>query len=683
LGTDVSDADFLRALDGRVPTLQAFLSHLRSGEAAPRFFIDPGERQALVTAMRAGYPQAESLTIAAADQVCAHVFDLLGSGPTPLGERIDWHTDFKTGHRFDPRRYYADVRPAPYPGGYDIKVPWELSRCQHFAWLGQAYRFTGDEKYAQEFVAQALDWIAQNPPQFGVNWACTMDVAIRAVNWLWGYHFFQDSPALTGEFRLVFFKSLLVHGRHVMDNLEWSEALTSNHYLSDIVSLVYLGILCPEFKEAARWREFGLQELWREMRKQVYDDGVDFEASVSYHRLATELFLSPIILCQLNGIPVPEEVLERLEKMIEFVMYYTKPDGTAPMIGDADNGRLHRLKVWAEPEREWLDHRYLLALGAVLFQREDFTQAAGEQWEEAFWLLGERAVSFKERLGCQGLAVASPKSRAFPDGGVYVMRRNEMYMIIDAGSNGQNGNGGHAHNDTLSFELYAGGRTWIVDPGAYVYTSDFGARNLFRSSAYHNVLIVDDNEINRIDERALFSLANDAVPTVHRWEVSDDGDCLVASHSGYERLTPPVSGRRLFWFDRQTPAWLIRDRVEMRDNGSLHTFAVPFHLAPSEVEIADSVVWITCQNSEMGLAIGLVDSLGGTTISEMSGWVSFSYGRRVAAPVLTVRGIFEASLRLAYLFLPFRCAERPSLDDVAAVGSRISKYAPTDFLGSK
>ena len=59
----------------------------------------------------------------------------------------------------------------------DIKVPWELSRFQHFTILGQAYILSKEEKYAQEFVNQVTDWIEHNPVGFGVNWACPMDVA--------------------------------------------------------------------------------------------------------------------------------------------------------------------------------------------------------------------------------------------------------------------------------------------------------------------------------------------------------------------------------------------------------------------------------------------------------------------------------------------------------------------------
>jgi len=151
-----------------------------------------------------------------------------------------------------------------------------------------------------------------------------------------------------------------------------------------------LGILFQETKEGKKWLETGLNALKEEMQFQVYPDGSDFEGSISYHRLVTELFLSTTLLCLKNGISFPQWYMSRLEKMIEFVMYYTKPDGKAPQIGDNDDGRLHILSNYGDWDR--LDHRYLLSIGAVLFKRRDFKIAAGEFHEEAFWLLGEEGL---------------------------------------------------------------------------------------------------------------------------------------------------------------------------------------------------------------------------------------------------------------------------------------------------
>src|SRR4051812_10964590 len=90
--------------------------------------------------------------LAVADRVAAHEFDLLGSGPVALGEEIDWHMDFKTGRRW-PLEHISRV-PTTFPDHSDIKVPWELGRCQHLPVLAAAYRLTGDGRYLGELGAQ-------------------------------------------------------------------------------------------------------------------------------------------------------------------------------------------------------------------------------------------------------------------------------------------------------------------------------------------------------------------------------------------------------------------------------------------------------------------------------------------------------------------------------------------------
>jgi hypothetical protein len=612
-------------------------------------FLAPGDFPSIASGLERRVPGAAALTVAAADQACAHVFDLLGSGPAPLGATIDWHLDFKSGHRYDPRQHATLIRPARYPGGHDIKVPWELSRCEHLAWLGQAYRLTGDERYPREFVAQVTGWIESNPRAFGVNWVCTMDVAIRAVNWLWTCRALAGSPALTDEFLLRFEKCLLAHGRHILGNLERAARVPHNHYLSDLVGLVVLGILCPEFREAARWRDLGLRELWREMEKQVRADGVDFEAAISYHRLVTELFLVPVLLCRRHGIAVPGAVMARLEKMLEFVLHYTRPDGAAPQFGDCDNGRLLRLKAWAEPEREWADHRYLLAVGAVLFGRDDFGRAAGDQWEEAYWLTGDSAVRYREELDARGGRWSEPESRLFPDGGLCILRGGGSYVAVDAGGVGQGGEGAHAHGDTLGFEFAAGGQPWVVDPGSGVYTAEFETRNLFRSSRAHPVLVVDGEEINRFDLCQLFEMRDDAKPEVVLWDHSDERDLLVARHHGYERLDPPVRVRRAFWLDRRTGALLVMDEAE---GAGRHTFACGLSLVAAHVRVDGRIARIERQGVVTCLSLCVTTDGCDAHLAAATGRISPGYGIIRPTPVLEVTGGFEGRMRLSILLVP-------------------------------
>ena len=217
-----------------------------------------------------------------------------------------------------------------------------------------------------------------------------MEVAIRACNWIWAWWAFKDHPAWTDEFNENFLKSIWQHGWFIEHNLEDKGGIRTNHYLSDIVGLLFLGIMFPQFKDAERWKKFGVRELVRCMEQMVYPDGVSFENSTAYHRLVLELFAYSAILCRKNNIKLPSPFWERLEKMFEFIMYCTRPDGRMPMIGDADDGRFFIFSDYYGWDR-W-DFRYLLSIGAVLFKRSDFKKSAGKMHEKVVWLFGEDGV---------------------------------------------------------------------------------------------------------------------------------------------------------------------------------------------------------------------------------------------------------------------------------------------------
>lgn len=627
-GTGISERKINVALKDIGLTINSMATHISRRNQPHFFFTRPGFEPTLA-ALRTAYPDVVGVIRARADEVCRHHFDLLGSGPTFLGNPIDWHLDFKTGHRWK-MRYYAFIRPAPSPGGYDIKVPWELSRCQHFIWLGQAYSLTQEEKYAVELQHQLLHWVEQNPPKWGVNWTCTMDVAIRIVNWIWAYFLVQNAESLSNEFHEAFFKAALAHGRFIMQNLEVHVTrqgrYTTNHYLANLVGLAYLGILFPEFNEAQAWRDFSLRELEKEMFRQVHADGFDFEGSTSYHRLVLEMFFSVVILARANDIQFSARFLQRLERMTDVVLHITRPHGTAPLIGDQDNGRLHRLGAWKDPQREWVDFRYLLAVGGVLFQRDDFAHAAGDQWQEAIWLLGEEASAFQEALRSRPRPLLAHDPHGFPDAGVYVLRGINTHLIVDAGRNGQYGLGGHAHNDLLSFELSSFGHQWIIDAGTYQYTGDYNVRRLFQSTAFHNTIRVDGQEINRFDPDNLFHLLDDAPIRVHQWNFTDQYAILDAEHTGYTRLKQPLTHRRQILLDRHSDHILIRDQLSGTGVHQVEYF-LHFSNAVDQIKHVGPLA-VQCAHKD-GPALSILSlTPENIQLSISDGWTSPAYGLR-------------------------------------------------------
>ncbi len=605
----------------------------------------------------------KAATVAAADRACAHIFDFLGSGPTELGSKIDWSRDFKSGQVWE-KRPSPEVPIMVLSDESDIKVPWELSRFQHLVPLGQAYRFSNDERYASEFVDQIDDWLSENPIGFGVNWACTMDVAIRAVNWVWAWKLFQDSPTIDDSFWLRFIHALYMHGRFIRANLEWVP-VRHNHYLSDITGLTYLGIVFRQTDEGSKWLDLAVRELEREIRHQVYEDGVDHEGSIPYHRLVLELFLSSTLLLRINGVALSDTFMERLEKMMEFTKAYTKPDGTVPLFGDADDGRLHILSE--ETRLNINDHRYLLAVGAVLFERPDFKAAAGRFWTEAWWLLGPAGRDSFADLGPES---GVRESIAFPEGGFFFLRDRDHYCAVDCGPVGLRGGGGHGHNDALSFEIYFGGRTFITDSGTYVYSADAQARNSFRATRAHNVIGIDGQEMAELGEGYdLWTIADQAKASSDGWESGEDYDHFSGRHLGYSRLPGgPIHHREVYFFKR-LGVWLLKDVVKGEGGHSLETF---FHLPFRDVRIDQSQLAAYTELSEKNLAILPLET-DGLSIEREESWFSPSYGVRLEATTVIYSNRTQLPWEQTTLLMPFD-GEPPRAEQVRRVAGEVAEY---------
>ena len=608
----LADWAFRRALAPGLRAEAALVQRLQHGPF-PAFFIDDRAKAATAEAFRTLCPEDVAPLLRAADQARRQTFDLLGSGPYTFPAAIDWHLDFKSGHRFDPQADYHAVRHAPYPGGYDIIVPWELSRCQHFVWLGQAYWLTGDEAYARAFVDQVEQWLAANPPQRGVNWACTMDVGLRAVSWLWGYAFFRHSPSLSPAFHVRLYRALHTHAGHIRYNLEHTHP--NNHYLADLVGLIYLGCLLPEFRAAPSWRAFGLRELEAEMFQQVYADGVSFEGATNYHRLATELFLSATWLAQLHGHQFSPAYLQRLEQMLAALGQIARPDGTTPVLGDQDNGRVQRLKVWADPAQEWVDCRSLLAAGALWSGRPPTGAVGPGDWAEAFWLAGPDAVRAAPRT-----TPAGTDPTVLREGGWAVLRAPERYLLLEAGPVGQHGLGGHGHNDALSLEVFADGQAWIVDPGAYVYTADYATRQALRQTQAHNTVYVPGQEQSPLAPHSLFRMEAPSHCGVRHWAATEAYTLVIAEVQSAAPAT--LTHHRAVLYVAAERAWLVADYVHpLPAAARLH-----WTFAPGVLAEAGPGASLRLSNAA-GQSLLLWSEAGGpATLSPA--WVSAGYGTR-------------------------------------------------------
>ncbi len=503
-----------------------------------------------------------------ADRALRREIDLLGSGPLTLGAPVDWMKDYKTGHRWEPR-YCRDIEYSNLDRPSDVKMPWEISRMQWLIPAGQAYALTGEERYATCVRDLIDEWIAANPCAMSVNWSCTMDVALRAMTWTWLFHALHTSQAWSESgFQERFLRSLWLHGDFTARHLEKSD-INGNHYTADAAGLVFVGLFFGDERTAQQWHRLGWEILVDELPRQVFADGVDFEASVPYHRLVQELFLLPALYRKKLGHQTPASYRERLLAMARFTEGYSRADGSVPLWGDADDARA--LPFRQQPIN---DHRYLLAIAGVALDQPTLIEAFSGPRSEAVWLLGAAAAA---ELPDRAIRMDVPHSVAFAEGGFFVLRNGRDHVFVDCGPLGLAGRGGHGHNDLLSFDAVLNGVHLVSDCGAYLYTASMAERNNFRSTGYHNTPRVDGQEINRfIRPDYLWTLYNDARHVVEEVGFNQDRDLLKVGHTGYERLEPPVKLRRTFELNHSTHELIVVD--EFVGAGS-HDVETPIHFA--------------------------------------------------------------------------------------------------------
>lgn len=579
-----------------------YLLKQKRGDFGRRNFT-PGDRDALSNRLRTQFPQEVARIIAQAEKVVSGEFDLLGSGPVDMrrsrsgpGYRIDWNRDPISGERYP--TIFSHWRWNPFKmrrGNADVKGPWELTRCQHFPLLGQAYWLTGDERYTECYARTIEDFIRCNRPGIGVHWACPMDVALRTVSWLIGLSYFQGAPALGSLWWRRFLKSLVQHGRHITNNLEFGtlegRVIVSNHGLANLFGLYWLGLNFSGLDAGCVWRGIAETGLEQQIRLQLLDDGGGFESSIPYHRLVTEIFLSAYALAQHHGFSFSDEYRRRLLNALRFIKALRQDGGRQPQIGDADNGRAHILSgygVWEE-EQENMDH--LLVAGAVVLGCPDLAEGIDPrfQLEALFW----RDLGDPESKPTP-LSAVEP-GVLFDDAGIAVLRRKDAYALMSNSVCGTFGIGNHKHNDQLAIEWVLGDQPLLVDAGSYTYTQDPAARNWFRSTRQHNTLQIDDQEQNGLDSSALFRLVQQGGPIWEcPWQDADGRWGVRARNTAYSRLSGAPNHIRgiIMSSDGQL---VIDDQIENADG---HELRWCFIVHPSvSVELSGNIATLTGRRS--------------------------------------------------------------------------------------
>ncbi len=576
-----------------------------------------------------------------ADEICRHRFRLLGYEDLDYGAEIDWHLDPVHG-KDAPMEPWFKIDFLDLNEVGDHKIIWELNRQQHLVTLAKAWCLTADSRYVVELQSQWHSWQRANPYPIGINWASSLEVAFRSLSWLWILALLPGE-ATDSEFRKNVMRGLAIHGRHIERNLS-TYFSPNTHLLGEAVALFFIGVLCPEIPAAERWRKSGWRILIEQASRQVRADGVYFERSLYYHVYALDFFLHARVLASRNGMEIPADFDAVLTRMLDVVSSLSQA-GVAEGFGDDDGGRVFN------PRRNRSEHMTdPLALGAILFQREDLKSAA--LTEEAIWLFGEEGSSYFAKPGDAPRKVGAA---CFNSGGIYVTAsaaEAPIQMVIDAGPQGTGGSG-HGHADALNVSVAIAGHRWLVDPGSYSYMG--AERDRFRGTEAHNTLRMDGLDQAVPDGPFRWK----GIPEVRcdKWIPGKSFTLFAGSHTGYTRLPDPVLHRRHIFY-LHDEFWFIRDVVEGRKQ---HHLEINWHFA-SDIAIEKAGPSFIARKKDASVrdsgdfAVLFAEDPHWTNTIEAD-YVSPAYGKK--DPASTVRSSSRAELPVdhATVLLPFATPE--------------------------
>uniref|UniRef100_A0A915PPZ3 Heparin-sulfate lyase N-terminal domain-containing protein n=1 Tax=Setaria digitata TaxID=48799 RepID=A0A915PPZ3_9BILA len=159
------------------------------------------------------------------------------------------------------------------------------------------------------------------------------------------FNYFIDSDSFTSEFLVEFLNSFYQHAERVREKY----SAQGNHLLFEAQRMIYGGGFFPEFKNAKIWRKEGIDILNKEIKKQVFRDGYQYELSPNYHVGCIEIFLKALRMAQLCGIEneFPKSYVSTVERMIMANMSASYPNGILPMFGDA------KLEAWKKMRKNY------------------------------------------------------------------------------------------------------------------------------------------------------------------------------------------------------------------------------------------------------------------------------------------------------------------------------------------
>ena len=298
----------------------------------------------------------------------------------------------------------------------------------------------------------------------------------RVLNWLQIHAFFLGSENYSDDDQLTTIATLLQHGANLYSSN--TAFVPGNHQTRGMSALAMLSILFRDFKGTEKWYERAMTLLEEHLKKEINDDGFQFERSVHYHMSDIDNYYYVYQLAKISDIQVNPFWEEKLKSLFTTLVKIAYPDGSSPVFqDDTDN-------PWAEKN----DISGALTLGYLLFEDPEMGYFAKNSVEpKMFWYLNETQLSLLNNIQQKQPTV---KSYAFPTTGYYFFREgwqpNDKMMAITAGLDKEKPD--HQHGDMLGVQAMAYGKILLPNYQVRYSLPDY---EFFKNSLVKNVALVD------------------------------------------------------------------------------------------------------------------------------------------------------------------------------------------------
>ena len=385
-----------------------------------------------------------------------------------------------------------------YTKNLDLPTDWN-NEAPSKLWVYNLHYFEDLLSYNAEekrnFHLHILDrWVDENPVGLGNGWE-PYPTSLRIVNilkaWLGGLEL--NEKLLSSTFTQASFLSQTLE-KHLL----------GNHYFVNLKALLFAGVVF----EDESWSQVAEKGLIAEIPEQILGDGANFELSPMYHSLMLVDMLDMYNLSRCYPARVSAKLSalfeEYIPKMLTFMEAMIHSDGGVSFFNDSANG--------IAPTKAHIE-------------------------------------SYAETLGFAINPLDISKSQIIDNAnsGYICATAAGNKLIFDAAAIGPDYIPGHAHADTLSFELSIGGQRVFVNSG----TSEYGLsskRLSQRQTAAHTTIEVDGKASTEVWSG--FRVARRAKIISRYAERNCNGTIVMqAAHDGYKSFFGGCIHTRKLAFD--------------------------------------------------------------------------------------------------------------------------------------